>query len=507
MISGWSIVVLSLLIGFFAATLIIGYITGKKTQEATKAAKTTEAKLHQFYVAGGTLSWLPVMFTFMATYMEAYEFVGMPAVIVSDGFEWWLLEMIGYLTFVGFFYLGAIRIYRVGKKFQYITPTDLIAHRVGGYERGIRILLGIMITYATILYIGSIYIPAAGVLSAATGGEVGYKTFLLLYVLFIIIYVSAGGMRAVAWADVMAGVTFLVAFAAMIYTAFHYWGGFHNLVWKAYTSDIGPHIFSRTVPLQYFLTMLIFYGTSWMFIPHLVTRWFSAKDYKAVLTSGLGSNAGFAIGAFISPLILGFSLAAYYGLNLPNVEVVEGYVPSFFMDVFGKGFLTALILLGLIAITRSTIDSMLLVASSIVDVDILQKGLHIHVSSEKFRKLLSTLIIIFVAIASIAIALNPETAMVRIAYELVWPAYAIISWPTIIMLFWKRANKYGGIASYLAGFISVLLFTFVIWPESPHNPFGIWEGALPSLISIITLIVVSLLTPAPPKEFVEEFYG
>jgi len=506
MISGWSLLVLSLLIGFFGGTLIIGYITGKRTGEAEKEATTTEGKLHQFYVAGGTLSVIPVLFSFMATYMEAYEFVGMPAVIISDGLEWWLCEMIYYLSFVGLFYFVGTRIYKVGKKFKYITPTDLIAHRVGGFERGIRILLGIMITYATIMYIGSIYIPAAGVLSAATGGEISYTTFLALYVLFIIIYVSAGGMRAVAWADVMAGITYLLAFAAMIFAVFYYWGGFKDLAWAAYNSDIGPQVFQKNLPYRYFLTMLTLYGVSWLFIPHLVVRFYAAKDYKTMLTSGLGSNAGFFLGAFLSPFLLGLSLAAFYGSNLPNVEVVEGYVPSLFMDLFGKGPLTALILLGLIAITRSTIDSMLLLASSIVDVDIFEKGLQIKVA-DKYRRILTTLIVIFVALASVLIALNPDAAMVRITYEVVWPAYAIIAWPTLVMLFWKRANKYGGLAGYLAGFISLILFTYVIWPEWPHNPFGVWEGALPSLISIIAVVVVSLLTSAPPKEFVEEYYG
>ncbi|MEM4489262.1 MAG: hypothetical protein QXK88_10815, partial [Desulfurococcaceae archaeon] len=165
-----------------------------------------------------------------------------------------------------------------------------------------------------------------------------------------------------------------------------------------------------------------------------------------------------------------------------------------------------LILLGLIAITRSTIDSMLLLVSSIVDVDLIEKGLGIKVS-ERVRRLVTTLIIISVAILSISVALAPEAPMVIIGYQLCWPAYSVIAWPTIIMMFWRRANRYGGFASYLAGFISLLLFTYIIWPEAPHNPFGVWEGTLPTLIAIATLIVVSLATPPPPEEFIKKYYG
>jgi len=249
-ISLWSLVVVLLLVLFFGFTLIAGYIGAKRTKKG----------LYEFYVAGGTLSAITVMFTYMATYLEAWEFCGMPAVIASEGMQWWITDMIFYLIFVAFFYLAGLRIYKLGKLHKYITPTDQIVHRVGGFERPLRILVAIMITYATIIYIGMIYIPAAGVLSAATGGEVSYHLFLLLYVLFIVIYVSAGGMRAVAYADIMAGFTFLVAFAAMIYTTYTYWGGLHKLAWAAYTSNIAPLTFTRTLPVQYYITYSLFVG-------------------------------------------------------------------------------------------------------------------------------------------------------------------------------------------------------------------------------------------------------
>ncbi|MEM0379102.1 MAG: sodium:solute symporter family protein [Thermosphaera sp.] len=495
-LSTWTLIVLGISIGYFLITTVIGFLGARRTKQG----------LHEFYVAGGTLSAVTVMFTYMAAYMEAWEFVGMPAVIVSEGFEWWVIETIFYLSYVGLFFAIGLRLYRLGKKFGFITPTDLIIHRVGGFERPLRILIALMIFYATIIYIGMIYIPAAGVLSAATGGEIPYHMFLLIYVIFVIIYVSAGGMRAVAYADILAGVAFIVGFISMVYGAFVHWGGVDKLAWSAYMSELGPQIFQKTQPLQYFLTMYLFYGISWLFIPHLTVKFFAAKNYKGVIIGGMGSIAGFFLGAFVSPLLIGLSLAAYYGGNLPQVEVVEGLVPLLFEALFGRGLVLVLILIGLIAITRSTIDAMLLLCSSLIDVDIIEKGIGVKISANK-RRLVTTLIVVFVALVSMIIALNPEAPMVILGYQLCWPAYSIIAWPTIVLILWPRANKYGGFASYLAGFASLLLFTYVVWPEPPHNPFGIWEGALPTLISLIALIVVSLLTSPPSRYFVEKYYG
>jgi len=495
-ISPWSLTVLLLLVVFFGFTLIAGYIGAKRTKKG----------LHEFYVAGGTLSAITVFFTYMATYLEAYEFCGMPALFVSEGMQWWFVEMSYYIFGAALFIPICIKIYKLGKLHKYITFTDHIVHRAGGFEKPLRIILTILMFWALIIYVGLIYIPAAGVLSAATGGEISYHVFLALYVLFMIIYVAAGGMRAVAYADVIAGFTFIVAFIAMIYITIFHWGGFDKLAWTAYTSDIAPLTFTRTLPVRYYITYYLFTGLSWFFIPYLVARIYAAKDWKGVVVGGMGVYMGFFLAAFVSPLLLGLALSAYYGLNLPEVEVVEGYIAALFKDLFGIGPLLALILLGLIAITRSTIDSMLLTAASLIDEDIIEKTLRIKVS-ERTRSIITRIVVAACALASILPALAPEAPMVILAIELVWPIFSVIGCTAILQILWPRSNKYGALAGYLVGLISLVLFNYVIWPEWPHNPFDLWEGALPTITALAALVIVSLLTPPPPKEFIKQYYG
>lgn len=494
MISGWSLAVLTTFIGYFIIGIIAGYI-----------ARTRMGRgLYEFYVASGTLSALLVGFGYMSAYMEAWEFVGMPAVIASEGFEWWLIEMIFYLSYVSLFFMVGLRLFKYGKLHKMITPVDFIVYRAGGFEKILRVVLGILITYATILYVGMIYIPAAGVITGASYGELSYHLLLVLYTLFMVIYIILGGMRAVAYNDLIAGVTFIAAFIAMIYAVLSWWGSPSQLFWEAFNK--APERFERTLPIQYFITMLLFYGISWMFIPHLVVRFFAAKDYKGVTLGGMGAIAGFFLGAFLSPLILGSSLLAYYGTNMPEVTVVEELPAIMFLVWFGPGALMILIILGLIAISRSTIDALLLLTSSIIDRDILDRTLGLKVS-EKTRDWITRIIVILVGLAGIMVALYPEAPMVIIGYELTWPAYAVIALPTLLMMFWSRVNKYGALAGYMTGLVTLILFTYVIWPEPPHNPFGLWEGTLPSVSAMLAMIIASLLTPPPPKEHIEWFYG
>ncbi|MEM4026414.1 MAG: hypothetical protein QW355_05255 [Sulfolobales archaeon] len=494
MISAWALIILAAFVGYFIIGIIAGYIAKLRTGRG----------LYEFYIAGGTLSALLVGVGYMSAYMEAWEFVGMPAVIASEGFEWWLIEMIFYLSYVALFYMVGLRLFRIGKIHKTITPVDFIVFRAGGFERILRLVLGILITYATIVYVGMIYIPAAGVITAMSYGELSYHLLLVLYTVFMVIYIILGGMRAVAYNDLIAGATFIVAFIAMIYAVNIHWGGFGDLAWKAFSS--APERFERTLPIQYFLTMLFFYGISWLFIPHLIVRFFAAKDYKGVILGGMGAITGFFLGAFLSPLFLGLSILAQYGTNLPEVTVVEEYPAMMFLSWFGTSPLIILIILGLVAIARSTIDALLLLTSSIIDRDILERTLRIKVS-ERTREIITRVIVTIIGILGIIVALNPEAPMVIIGYELAWPAYAVVAFPALLILFWRRANKYGILTGYLVGLSSLILFTYVIWPEPPHNPFGVWEGTLPSVLALATTVVVSLLTPPPPREHVEWFYG
>jgi Na+/proline symporter len=65
---------------------------------------------------------------------------------------------------------------------------------------------------------------------------------------------------------------------------------------------------------------------------------------------------------------------------------------------------------------------------------------------------------------------------------------------------WKRANSQGALAAMLVG-----LLTAAIW-YALGKPFG-WFPILPSIFtSLFTLVLVSLLTPAPSESVQERFF-
>ena len=75
---------------------------------------------------------------------------------------------------------------------------------------------------------------------------------------------------------------------------------------------------------------------------------------------------------------------------------------------------------------------------------------------------------------------------------------------------WKRATKEGAVASIITGATVTIVWTYFLpnWAGfSNLHPF-LQELTYPAAgLSVIVLIAVSLLTPAPSKEVYEQFFN
>ena len=113
----------------------------------------------------------------------------------------------------------------------------------------------------------------------------------------------------------------------------------------------------------------------------------------------------------------------------------------------------------------STIDSLLIIASSAITRDFYQKIFHPEIKDEDLTKL-SRIVTIVMALIALAIAmtiaiLSPER---QVFWVIIfgWSGIAATFCPVIILsLFWKGYTEKGAIASMIAGFLSVIVIKFV----------------------------------------------
>ena len=93
--------------------------------------------------------------------------------------------------------------------------------------------------------------------------------------------------------------------------------------------------------------------------------------------------------------------------------------------------------------------------------------------------------------------------MVGLAFSIAASAF----FPALVLgIFWKRANKWGAIAGMVAGFTVTILYVARTHPFLGGSMENAWfsinpisAGAFGVPVGFLTIILVSLLTPAPPK--------
>ena len=112
-------------------------------------------------------------------------------------------------------------------------------------------------------------------------------------------------------------------------------------------------------------------------------------------------------------------------------------------------------------------------------------------------------ILIIISVIGGVIAWNPNSSVLGIV-SFAWAGFGAVFGPVVLLsLFWKRSNKYGAVAGMLVGGVMVFLWKYVIAGLAPV--LNIYELLPAFVISLVVNIVVSLVTPKPEKEIVDEF--
>ena len=111
--------------------------------------------------------------------------------------------------------------------------------------------------------------------------------------------------------------------------------------------------------------------------------------------------------------------------------------------------------------------------------------------------------VLVVAVLGIIIARDPNSSVFGIV-SFAWAGFGAAFGPLVICsLFWRRTNFPGALAGMISGGAMVFIWKYLVKPMG--GVFGIYELLPAFLVGLIVIVVVSLLTPAPSQEIVDEF--
>jgi SSS family solute:Na+ symporter len=459
-------------IGLYAAlTLAIGWY-------GYRATGTTPA---EYFLAGGTLGRVVFPLTMFATLMSAFVFLGSAGFGYVHGLGWFALLGVEAVAGIPLALVG-LRVWRVGRERGVLTPTELLGDAFGGPAVKLAVLAAMFawsVPYLAIQAVGG------GLLfETITDGTVSYAAGALGVTVVTGLYLSLGGLRSVAWSDVLQGVA-LIAFLA---AAFAYL--VPAIEPRAVTAEVAVEtgLLTPAGDAGFFtpgvwLSFLLMNTMAILAYPQLFQRFLAAADERA-FRSLLAWWPVMVIVAALVPVLLGvWGTQVVPGLDDPDAVIVV------LLETYAPAWLAGVVLGGAVAAMMSTADSLVLTLSSMVTRDLYRA--HIDPAAGDARE---TVVGRAVAVALLAggflLALARPPSIVDLAVYFIQGNALLL--PVLLgALYWPRTTAAGALASVVLGQGYFLAATFGPAPSFAFLPF------VPALACACAgLVVVSLLTPA-----------
>jgi len=176
--------------------------------------------------------------------------------------------------------------------------------------------------------------------------------------------------------------------------------------------------------------------------------------------------------------------------------------------------ISGLVAAGGLAAALSTADGLLLTIANALSHDLYYKMINPNAATQK-RVMISKILLLIVALfAAWVTSQKPGNILFLVGAAFSMAASAFF--PALVLgVFWKRANRYGAVAGMLAGLGVCLYYMVHTYPQFIQwfgtTKMDLWWGIAPISagvfglpVGLITIAVVSMLTPAPNRE-VQEF--
>lgn len=499
-----TIIIMITIIAYMAIMLIIGITFSKKN-----------SSVGDFYLGGRKLGPIVTAMSAEASDMSSWLLMGLPGVAyLTGGAEaGWTAIGLAIGTYLNWLIVAKrLRIY--SSSCNAITIPDFFSNR---YRDGKKALMGIS---ALIILIFFVPYTASGFSACgklfSTLFNWDYHVAMIISAIIIIAYTCSGGFLAASFTDLIQSIVMTLALISIVCFGIHTAGGFGEVVDNAknisgYFSLTHIHNLETGGSDKYSLltiASLLAWGLGYFGMPHILLRFMAIGDKNKVKTSRRIASIWVVISMAVA-IFIGFignkltQLGKLEALDGNNSETIIIKIAQFMSEKHVVlAIVAGLVFAGILACTMSTSDSQLLAASSSMSENILKGVFNIKIS-EKQSMLAARAVLVVIAALGVVLAWNQDSSVFRIV-SFAWAGFGATFGPVVLTaLFWKRSNKYGAIAGMIAGAIMVFVWKFGI--SKLGGAFAIYELLPAFVFALAVIVIVSLLTPAPEKEIVQEF--
>ncbi len=459
--------------------------------------KRKEESLSDFYLAGRNMGLFVLFLTLYATQYSGNTLVGYAGRAYRQGYTV-LVTVTFMMSVIGGYLLFAPRLYRLSRKFKFITVGDYIQYRYNSRT------LTIFAVFLLIFTLGNFILTnlkAIGhIVEASTGGQVPFVYGVLALSFIMVVYETLGGLRSVAWTDVIQGIILLLG-CALIFIAIEYQYGGLSSTAEYYINNreqawAPPRWEDKRVWLSTLL--IVIFGIS--VYPQAIQRIYAAKNERTLKRS-LQLMVFMPLVTTLFIVVIGIVGSTQIpGLGRDGSEQIILVLLSDIADKIPYiEYVIILFVTAAVAAIMSTVDSELLAISSMFTHDIYR---YLRRESSQYHltymgKLFSWIIMAVMAYAAIHV---PQTIwrLMEIKLELLSQVAPAI----ILGLNIKSINKEAVFYGLLIGLALSLGLMFAHWEGilTTERPWGFHAGLWGLLANLITILVVSVLLKNEKKQ-------
>jgi sodium/proline symporter len=468
------------------------------------AASRRMKDLRDYYAGGKRFGFWAAAFSSRATGESAWLLIGLTGMGAAVGAQALWIVVGEVLGVAAAWILLCTRFKNLTDRYDSITIPDYLESRLRDTKHHIRLVAAFTLVVFVTIYV-SAQIHAIG---TAFEGFLGWNYFVgaLIGFAVVLVYIVSGGFVAVVWSDVFQGSLMVLGLVALPFFGLAAAGGYVPTIAELKSQDPtllslwgpdGQSLKSLFTTLGYLAIGLGFLGSPQIFIRFLSLK--STNEIRpgaivAVVWTLLATTAAVLIGMVGRAVLMtpAQTLTEQLGSGGENVlpMLVARAVPDWVAGVYIAIVLAAIM---------STVDSLLVLASSAFVRDYFQKVRHPDMSDEK---LLGRSRTVTFALAAAALAIAFSVALLSPGRTVFW--FTIFGWsgisatfcPTMILsLFWSKLTARGALAAMLTGFAGVPFFKFVVPAIPMIGPHFEALSELPPafVVSGLVAIVVSLL--------------
>jgi len=465
-------------IGYLCCMLMLGLYAYKKTNN------------HSDYILGGrSLSPSVAALSVGASDMSGWLLLGLPGAIYASGVsEVWIgVGLVVGAALNWIFVAKRLRVYtEVANDSQ--TLPDFLSHRFAD--------TGLLKTVAAIaILVFFTFYTASGLVGGAILFEkvfgLDYFWALLIGTFIIVSYTFVGGFFAVSWTDFFQGILMLLALIIVPTAMYFEIGGSEVMV---NTLDASMFDFAPSAGAIGLISLLA-WGLGYFGQPHILVRFMAiAKPSDVRISRNIAMS--WMVLALFGALATGLVGAVYFANQpLDNPETVFIFLSKVAFNPWVSGILIAAILSAIM----STVDSQLLVSSSVISEDIYRPFINPK-ASDKELMMVGRIAVVSIAVIALLISLNPESSVLGLV-GYAWAGFGAAFGPLILLsLYWNNYNRYGAIASIITGALTV-----IIWKNLTGGLFDLYEIIPGFIFAAVSGVVVSNITGGASAELKQQF--